>query len=73
MLVLKRGAGEEVVIGTGADAVTIRVLGFNKLRGVKLGIVADASIRIDRQEIALRRARGVPPLPKPRRDGRAAP
>ncbi len=72
MLVLKRGKSEEVVIGTGPDAITIRVLDFDQPRGeVRLGIVANPAIRVDRQEVALRRARGIPPLRKPRRNGRA--
>ncbi len=71
MLILARGMHEELIIGTGPDAVTIRVLGFDKVQGVKLGIPAPATIRVDRIEVHNRRANGTPPLPRRQRNGEA--
>jgi len=50
MLVLSRGFGQEIVIGQGADAVTVR---FLRTKGgkVKVGIEAPPSVPVRRGEL----------------------
>lgn len=58
MLVFTRRVGEAVVIG---DDVTVKVLGVTRQQ-VRIGIEAPRHVAVDRQEIAERKAAG---LPKP--------
>lgn len=55
MLVLSRGYGQEIVIGEGAEAVTVR---FLRSRGgqLRVGIEAPASVPIRRGELPPRKA-----------------
>jgi carbon storage regulator len=55
MLVLTRRPEEEIVIDGGIRITVLGIVG-NKVR---LGIVAPASVRVDRSEIVERRATGV--------------
>lgn len=52
MLVLSRKVGEEIVIGSGADKITLVVVAINGNR-VKLGIRAGDHIKILRGELDL--------------------
>ncbi|QVL20171.1 carbon storage regulator CsrA [Pseudomonas qingdaonensis] len=65
MLILSRHAGESIQIG---DSVTVVVLGI-KGNQVRLAIEAPKGIAVDRQEIAVRKAAGIPrpnaPAPTP--------
>jgi carbon storage regulator len=51
MLVLTRSLGEEIVI---ADNIRVKVIGLRN-RHVRLGIIAPASVTVDREEIHRRR------------------
>lgn len=55
MLILTRRPGEALVIGTGADAVKVYVLG-NKGNQTRLGVDGPKHIAVDREEIAERKA-----------------
>jgi carbon storage regulator len=59
MLILTRRPEESILIG---EDVVITVLGFGD-RGVRLGITAPRDIRVDREEIRLRRLRNPAPIP----------
>jgi len=50
MLVLTRHTGQEIVIGNGADAVTIRLLEIRGAKG-RIGIDAPAHIPVHRREV----------------------
>jgi len=53
MLVLTRRVGEKIII---SDDIHVAVLSINK-NSIRLGIVAPATVRVDRQEIHRRRLR----------------
>jgi len=53
MLVLTRKVGEKIII---ADDIEVVVLSINQ-NSIRLGIVAPATVRVDRQEIHRRRLR----------------
>lgn len=61
MLVLSRRVGEEIVID---GQIRIRLVAVGRGRA-RLGIVAPLTVRIDREEIANRRADGPPPAAGP--------
>jgi len=63
MLVLTRKVGEAILLG---EDVRVTVLSVSR-RYVRLSIVAPPSVRVDREEFAVRRARR--PAPSDRRDG----
>ncbi len=71
MLILSRRQDESIVIGDGDDTITIEVLSFSRSQGVRLGITAAPDVAIDRSEVRARKVHGIPPLRKPRRNGRA--
>lgn len=50
MLVLSRGYGQEIVIGQGADAVTVRFL-RSKGGRLRVGIEAPPSVQVRRGEL----------------------
>ena len=50
MLVVKRRAGEDVVIGEGADPIRVRVVGI-KGNQVLVGVTAPRSVRVLRHEV----------------------
>ncbi len=57
MLILSRKIGERVVIGTGADAVVIEVVGRDRRRDrrrdshIRLGVTAPRNVTIIREEL----------------------
>ena len=57
-LILSRLVGERVVIGDGVTVEVIEARTRGRLPKVKLRIVAPPGVRVDREEIALRRAEG---------------
>lgn len=59
MLILTRRANETIVIG---DNIRVTVLGMNRGQ-VRIGITAPSNVAVDRQEIAERKAAGVPHVP----------
>lgn len=62
MLILTRRVGEVIRIG---NDITVTVLGVNGQQ-VRLGINAPKGVPVDREEIALRKASGVPrPVAEP--------
>ena len=54
MLVLSRTLGEKVVVGTGANAVTITIAAIDRAK-VRLAFDAPRDIEIDREEIRLKK------------------
>lgn len=50
MLVLARKKNEEIVLGTGANAIVIRVLDISPDR-VKIGVTAPATVNVLRREL----------------------
>lgn len=54
MLVLARKSGQRVIVREGANRVVITVLGIQEGK-VRLGIEAPDDVRVDREEVALRR------------------
>lgn len=56
MLVLCRKVGEVIVIGEGDQAVKVSVVAMRGNFAVRLGIEAPAETRVDRLEVAKRRA-----------------
>lgn len=50
MLVLARKRDEDIVIGTGKNAVVIRVLDITKER-VKIGVIAPTAVNVLRREL----------------------
>ena len=61
MLVLQRKIGESCIIGEGLDQVVVTVLGIQGCR-VKLGVDADQSVPVYRQEV-WERIHGTSPAP----------
>ncbi len=59
MLLLTRRIGEAVMIGTGSNMSTVRILGV-KGNQVKIGIDAPKETPVNRQEVHERIQRGVP-------------
>lgn len=62
MLVLSRRVGEQIMIG---DAVCVTVVAITR-RGVRLGVTAPASVRVDRAEVQERRGTAGDAGPEPR-------
>lgn len=54
-LVLTRAPGEKIIVGTGDDSIEVIVV---QVRGkhVRLAVVAPKGVRVDREEVARRRA-----------------
>jgi carbon storage regulator CsrA len=57
-LVLTRHPGERIVIGPDITVEVVEVRAFGKGCTVRLRVVAPPGVRVDRQEIAIRRAEG---------------
>lgn len=65
MLVLDRRTGEEIVIGSGPDKITVVVIDSSH-KHARLGVDAPDHIKIHRKEIADRIANGEPQRRRPR-------
>lgn len=57
MLILTRRVGESIVIG---KDVEVTVMGVNGCQ-VRIGVQAPKDMVVDREEVAQRKARGLPP------------
>lgn len=60
MLILMRRPGESICVG---NDITITVISCEKNR-VRLGVEAPRHVTVDREEIADKKRRGLPPPPK---------
>lgn len=58
-LVLDRRAGEDIVIGSGADQITVRVI-ESSCKHARLGIDAPKHVAVHRKEVADRIDNGEP-------------